>query len=136
MTTPVIPDFIISLFENEIRKIVTQIIESITQELKVDQAKLEDMIQTKLKLSLQIVPENTELVRIQRIKPRKVPPMEDRCMAMIMRNGILSQCHHYKKIDDFCTRHNLCHKYGTMNDDIKELENKFTKKYRACKKIY
>ena len=105
MTTPLIPDFVIGMFENEIRGIIHQVI-GIAAEQGLDQEKLTKLVEKRIGLSLKLVTEDTEVVKIIRVKPRKIPSNNERCTARILKNGILCQCSfHQFEMENVCKKH-------------------------------
>lgn len=136
MTTPCVPDFILNLFQNEIRKINLQMLEKFCKVFNVD---IEDA-KIKLKDQLNIVfePVKNEIVTI--VKKQKEIDPDKRCNARVLRKYEMGQCSR-KKIEDciFCKKHQKMNdagklKYSTIDSpvpkDIKDkLENR--KKYNV-----
>ena len=132
MTTPLIPDFIIDLYENEMRKFAINVIDVIASRKKIDKEELYKIVEKGTGFDLKIVPESTETIKIVKIKPRKLPDAEERCIARTYKNGIYCRCtFHRSKGKDFCKRHNLKPlKFGTIDDpDITPDDKKYHKIY-------
>lgn len=105
MTTPLIPDFVIAMFENEIRGIIQQVI-GIAVEQGAQHDTLTKLVEKRIGMSLKVVTEDKELVKIMRVKPRKVPCIKERCTARIVKNGVLCQCSfHQFEMETVCKKH-------------------------------
>jgi ribosomal protein S17E len=123
MTAPIVPDFILNLFKNEIKKINISILEKFCKEFTInfDEAKI------KLKDSLNIDFDLVNNEKIKVVNKQKELPSEDRCIARLFRKKDMevNQCSRKKKDCDFCKRHEKMNdenrlKYGTINDEIPE----------------
>jgi len=123
MTTPIIPDFILDLFKDEIKKINLVLLEEMCKiyNIDIDDAKLK--LQDSLNINFKL--KNNEKIKI--LKKRKDTPSEERCIARLFRKSelIILQCNCKKKEGDFCKRHLKMEnerrlKYGTINDEIPE----------------
>jgi len=123
MTTPIVPDFILELFKNEIKKINLGLLEEMckTYNIDIDEAK------TKLKDSLNINFDLNKNEKIKIVNKQKELPSEERCIARLFRKKDMEvfQCSRRKKECDFCKKHEKMYdedrlKYGTINDDIPE----------------
>ncbi len=120
MKAPVITDFIINLFKNEIKKINLTIVENLCKiyNIDIDDAKL------KLQDSLNINFELNKNDKLQFITKQKELPVEDRCIArlFVKKNLEITQCSRRKKNCEFCKKHNKMNnegrlKYGTIEDE-------------------
>lgn len=120
MTAPVVPDFILNLFKNEIKKINLTIIENLCKiyNIDIDEAKL------KLQDSLNINFELNKNEKLHFTTKQKELPTEDRCIArlFIKKNIEITQCSRRKKDCDFCKKHKKMNiegrlKYGTINEE-------------------
>ena len=123
MTTPIVPDFILELFKNEIKKINLGLLEEMckTYSIDIEEAK------TKLKDSLNINFDLNKNEKIKIVNKQKELPSEERCIARLFRKKDMEvfQCSRRKKECDFCKKHEKMYdedrlKYGTINDDIPE----------------
>jgi hypothetical protein len=123
MTTPIVPDFILELFKNEIKKINLGLLEEMckTYNIDIEEAK------TKLKDSLNINFDLNKNEKIKIVNKQKELPSEERCIARLFRKKDMEvfQCSRRKKECDFCKKHEKMYdedrlKYGTINDDIPE----------------
>jgi hypothetical protein len=120
MTAPVVPDFILNLFKNEIKKINLTIIENLCKiyNIDIDEAKL------KLQDSLNINFELNKNEKLHFTTKQKELPTEDRCIArlFIKKDIEITQCSRRKKDCDFCKKHKKMNiegrlKYGTINEE-------------------
>lgn len=119
MTTPCIPDFILLLFQNEIKKINLIFLENICKEYNIDFNEAKNKFKD-------INFELTNIEQIKIVKKQKEHPSEIRCIARVYKQKDLEviQCTRRKGIDcNFCKRHNDMYlekrlKYGTINDEI------------------
>jgi hypothetical protein len=118
MTTPLIPDFIVRMFENELRKIIGDIISYVSKEFGIDADILRKQVHRHVGIGIHVVKEDEEVVKIVKLKPRKAPDDVFRCKALIMKNGDVQQCMLQKQTKcDFCKRHRTCpSKYGVIGD--------------------
>jgi hypothetical protein len=92
MTAVAIPDFIMNMYENECRKLVHQVVHIISNRFELNADKVRKCVERELDVKLQLVPECTETVKITRVKPRKLPDDEVRCIARIHRNDAYERC--------------------------------------------
>jgi len=118
MTTPLIPDFVINMFENEIRGIIKQVIDVGVEHFGVDENEFKKRVEKKVGMKLTLVTEDTEIVRILKTKPRKLPADEDRCLARVLKCGMYDRCkfHKHEDNDHVCKKHMKCTKYGLIID--------------------
>lgn len=136
MTTPLVPDFVINMFENELRGIIMTVIDTLSKDFSIDREVAIKKVQRKLGMSLTIVKEDEEVIRIIKAKPRKVPNEHQRCLARVAKNGMLDQCSFQKlSKSDFCKRHACNHaKYGIVGDP--EIELPVQNPHKKYYKIY
>lgn len=121
MTTPVIPEFILQLFSDEIRKILELAVDAIVESTGNDKAAIMKLLEGKRILAPRVVKHEEEVFRIVRQKPRnKLPEDEHRCQARVCKQHIFQQCAFSKKEGDFCKRHHKHLKHGTVNDPLPE----------------
>lgn len=120
MTTPMIPSFILTLFENEIRAIVLKSNLAISEQYNLNISELNALTEEKVGLILKIIPEEFENVTIKKTKPRKIIDPYERCIARLKVDGKFCQC-----TFRFCNDKNLCGKhikmnlkFGTINDPL------------------
>jgi hypothetical protein len=120
MTAPVVPDFVLNLFKNEIKKINLIIIENLCKiyKIDIDDAKL------KLEDSLNMNFELNKNDKLQFTTKQKELPVEDRCIARLFYKKQLevTQCSRRKKNCEFCKKHDKMNiegrlKYGTINEE-------------------
>jgi len=123
MTTPIIPDFILKLFQNEINKININLLINFCKLFKVDLEDAKDKLKNELNISLDI--DKNEKIKI--VKKHKEAPKEERCCARVYRQKELEvgQCprKHADGCGDFCKRHKKMNdegrlKYGTISQAI------------------
>lgn len=136
MTTPIVPDFILGLFQNEINKINLDLLEKVCQIYNINYEEAIERLKNELKVN--IILNKDERIKIIKTRPELDP--NDRCIARCFKRCDLDlvQCslRHYPD-KDFCKRHqnmfdNGTLKFGTINDKIKEKEPK-TKVKRKTK---
>lgn len=111
-----LPDFVIGLFENEIRRVLKEVIDVGVDKFKLSREAYEAAIEQKIGMGLQLVTENEEIVKITRNKPRAIPPDNERCKARILKHGLYCQCM-FRKVSKsmFCARHtNTPSKHGII----------------------
>lgn len=125
MTTLIVPDFVMQLFQKEIVKIIEKTIQTICEMYKLDVENVKKQAGTALNISFELS-RNDKLVIVR--KQNTANP-EERCIARIFNKKDIDvfQCTRRKPKDgcDFCKRHQRMFdegrlKYGTINDDIPE----------------
>ena len=118
MTTSMIPDYVLALYENEIRKVVQKVLKNISEEFNIDIKELEKSAASEV--TLKLISEDFESVTITRKnKVKKLVENEKRCVARIKKNGLYMQCTRESKDDMMCKMHStkkLLH--GTINDPL------------------
>ena len=118
MTTPILPEFVLRLFQNEVSKIVHVEIKKVCELYKLD---YEEVLG---KLG-QVELETTDHpgFRIMK-KNEKVAPKEVRCIARMLHDLEVKQCtRKHCEGSSLCKRHHSMHKdnrlkYGTVNDPL------------------
>lgn len=106
MTTVVIPDFIIHLFENEITGIITKVIDSISEVYDLSPKDLKALASKVIDSPLRIIPEEEEHIKIVRKNARRILEDDARCQGLIKKNGIICRCGFaHNKTSNYCTRH-------------------------------
>lgn len=111
-----IPDYVLTLYENEIRKIVKRVLSRVSDEYKICNQELESKVSDII--SLKLVSEDFETVTITKKNCKQPVPEEDRCIARLKRNGLFSQCkRNHKGSETFlCPLHSKRLPLGTIND--------------------
>lgn len=133
MTSPILPDVILKLFQLEINSIVEIAVKKLCDEYDID---FEEAKQ-KTKINLEVKLDNLHISK--KIDPKH--PVEIRCQARMCRSHGIQQCSRRKKMDDFClihhkSLHNGTLKYGKMTDPIPiELQDNILK-HKKKKNIY
>lgn len=117
MTTPILPEFILKLFQNEVNGIVQKEIQKVCDLYKLDY----DEVIKKLG-HVEINTTDTPGFRIMK-KRETFAPKDERCIARMLHDLEIKQCSKHKKDSEFCGRHFNMHKnnklkYGTINDPI------------------
>jgi hypothetical protein len=117
MTTPIIPEFVLKLFENEINKIVQGEIKRVCNHYALS---YEDV--TKKLGRVSITSTETPGFRLMK-KNEKFAPDEQRCCARMLHDLEVKQCSRSKTQADMCTMHNNMRKnnrlrYGTIHDPL------------------
>jgi hypothetical protein len=119
-----IPDFIIGLYENEIRKVVEKAIEAIVDKFDLDMDIVKKVVEAKIEMSLELVPEETETFKVvKKTSTKQLPSAKNRCVARLAKGD---QCKHEHSCDEskLCIRHARmleeqgCLKFGTVNDQV------------------
>jgi hypothetical protein len=132
MTTPIIPDFIFQLFENEVQEIVFKVLKNICKEYDLDYEEVKKFATIKLYTKLN----NIHISK--KIDPKH--PDDIKCQARMIREMGIKQCCRKKSEGDFCKIHHKCEvnntlKYGRITDPIsKEMQDIINKKHKN--KIY
>jgi hypothetical protein len=117
MTTPIIPEFILKLFQEQVSDIVQKEIKKVCELYKLD---FDEVI---LKLGhVEINTTETPGFRIMK-KRETFAPKEVRCTARMLHDLEIKQCSRHKTKTGLCTKHdemfkNNRLKYGTINDPL------------------
>jgi hypothetical protein len=139
MTTPLIPDFIFSLYQQEVIGIVSKVVKCIAEKFTIEEDKLKTVVQKNVGLTLEIVDDTKEKIRIIRCKPRKVLEENARCIARVKTTeGSYGRCK-FKFMDGcmHCKRHsNKPSKYGNCDDGNDDQYQAVPKIVRRVRKIY
>lgn len=120
MTTPILPEFILSLFENEIKNIIQKTLTIVSNKYDINVKELQSVVEKEMRFKLEL--DSTEDIIIIK-KRQNLPETNERCIARIKKNGILLQCTRKSKHDDKCGFHckpQQTKKYGTIKDDLPE----------------
>lgn len=121
MTTPLVPDFILQLFQDEVHKINSVVVQKMCQMYNID---YDDAV-TKLakEAAIKLTLSNNEKIKL--VKKQKEPDAKQRCHARVFRKKDLEvfQCTRKTPAEGacFCKRHQKMNdegrlKYGTIND--------------------
>lgn len=120
-TTPIIPDFIFELFQNEIKKINMLFLKKICEHYHINFEEAKMYVEKDLKFSLEL--SNMEQIKI--VKKQKLLDPEERCIARVYNNKEMHvyQCTRKKYDCDFCKRHKKMNdkdglKHGTIKDSL------------------
>lgn len=118
MTTPILPEFVLRLFQNEVTKIVHAEVKRVCELYELN---YEEVIQKLGHVEL----ETTEHPGFRIMKKKeKVAPKEVRCIARMLHDLEVKQCtRRHCEDSNLCTRHHNMRannrlKYGTMNDPL------------------
>ena len=128
MTSPIIPDFILKMFEKEVTKINLLIIEKICNHYELDIHDVKQQLSNDLNINFDIINDNIEQIKV--VKKHNSKPDTDNidktslCIARVFIQSDLKviECSRHK-VDgnEFCKLHLKLHqsntlKYGTIND--------------------
>lgn len=125
MTTPVIPDFVMKLFQNEITKINLNLLNNFCKLFKVDVEEAKTKLKTELHVSLDF--DKNEKIKF--VKKHKEADPEVRCCARVFRKKELEvgQCPRRRAdgCGEFCKRHKTMFdegrlKYGMVTEEKPE----------------
>lgn len=98
----VIPDFLMSLLENELRSLQENLLRKVAAAYNLDDKEMIDRFLPPT--PLQIIPDSVKIVR--KPCPRAEVPLEARCKARIWNRGRGGQCTRGAKTEDgLCTHH-------------------------------
>ena len=118
-----IPDFIIGLYENEIRKVVEKAIDAIVDKFGLDADLVRKTVEARIEMSLELVPEETETFKVVKKTPTKsLPDAQNRCIALLSTGCQCTIRHHSCADNRLCARHarlmemDESLKFGTVND--------------------
>ena len=116
-----IPEFILTLFENEIKAIIKKTNLAISVEYNLNVEDLNKFVEDKVGLKLEIIPDEVENFQIKKTKNKVIEP-EKRCIGRLKKNGLFCQCKFKfgENENKLCGKHSKCVvlKYGTINDPV------------------
>lgn len=112
MTTPIIPDFILKLFQGEVDKIVQKEIQKVCELYHLNY----EEVKTKLG-HVELKTTETNGFRIMK-KNETFAPSEIRCMARMLHDLEIKQCSKRRSVGAYCKKHAKHNKYGNINDPI------------------
>lgn len=122
MTSPIIPDFILELFRDEVKKVNLTFLERMCTLYKIDFEEAKNKLAKELKVSFEITTNEKVVI----VKKQKEQDPEIRCIARVYRKKDLEvfQCTR-KKHGEFCGTHQKMFdkgtlKYGTIHEDVPE----------------
>lgn len=122
MTTVMVPDFIINMYEDEVKKVVNQVIVHISERFEINKDEIIEGVEKNLEMKLNVVPDSELKVVITHKKPRAQINQETRCIARLKKGGLFYQCSckRNEAYDMLCTRHGKATslKHGTINDEL------------------
>lgn len=140
MTTPMIPDFIFKLYQEEVLKVVDQAIKAISEHHDIDVSKLKKTVEKHAGISFTIIPDDVEKIRILKLKPRKLPDDSERCISLVKTpEGVITRCKF--RVEDGCDHH-CCKrhgkkpsKYGVIEEAIADHKPNAVKEKKLIKRI-
>jgi len=118
MTTPILPEFVLKLFQDEVNSIVQKEICKVCEHFNLNKKEVFD--------KMGYVEINTTVAPGFRImkKNEKFAPKESRCIARMLHDLEIKQCsYHRQNSSEFCGKHLSMKqsgklKYGTVNDPL------------------
>lgn len=126
MTTPLVPDFIVKLFEKEITAINYKILETICSTYSIDFGQAKETLKNKLNINLDII--TNDICKMKITKKRsygKKTLTENRCIGRVYHilNNDFAQCIRKKQDGcNTCKTHSQRCPYGTIHDPEPELK--------------
>lgn len=137
MTTPVVPDFILTLFQNEINKIAGGILEKVCKLYKLDIDEVKKRLKDEMRIDVSI----SSNERIKVVKTQAVLPPEERCIARVFHRAdlCLIQCsRRHCPNAQFCKRHQKMIDiaplpYGTVKEPVPKTVVNRLKKIKVTK---
>jgi hypothetical protein len=127
MTTPIIPEFIVELFANEIYKINIRMVDIICTKYNLNVDDVKQTLEKELKISLTIDPSKTIIKLIKKNKYGSKTTKENRCQGRVYHkdDNEYVQCSRKKFENTSCCKtHNCKQPYGNINDPEPELKEK------------
>lgn len=137
MTTATVPSLILTLYENEIRKIVKEVVVAVSDEFTLDPIKVALAIEQRLNFKLTVVPDaRGERAKITKavkglndqVKEKKKEKDENKeqCAARLRKRGVFCQCSRYAGYNDgvFCRAHEdkENRRWGRMEDTVPDVK--------------
>ncbi len=145
MTCPLIPDFVLKMFEKEITNINLKIVQKICELYNLDEQDVKEKLAKDININFSIVSEDIEQVKIVKKHTKKNDNKDDLCVARVYipNELFVKQCSRPKCGDDnmFCKLHQRLNqegklKYGTIFEDKPDEISTEKLKLKVKKKIY
>ena len=95
MTTPMIPDYIITLYENEIRKVVRSVLTVVSEDYNLNLKELEAKASNIIRLEL--IPEEFENISITKKKGNIKIDDANRCIARMKKKWNICTMYTYRE---------------------------------------
>ena len=116
MTNPILPEFILQLFQDEIDKIVESKLKQVCELYELDFDEVAEKV-GHVRIDM------TKTPGFKIIKKYEHIPTEDRCIARMFTESEIIQCSKKHKDGELCARHSKMRlentlKYGTINDPL------------------
>lgn len=123
MTTPLVPSFLLKLFEAELHKVNSKIVDRICELYNLNKKEVHEKLGIMMFTEVDI--KDDKKMKIVRITPHKEVPKDNRCIARYYNkdNKEVMQCKKLAKMQCFCMSHyNLSRqdylRYGTIHNPI------------------
>lgn len=145
MTCPIVPEFILKLFEKEISNIVERCVTKICDEYALEQNDVKQMLSREMNIAFDIVNENIEQIKIVKKNNKHEKGSEMLCEARvyIASDLVVKQCSRSKLNDEcrFCKTHQKqadtnTLKWGTIHDPKPDAISTAKLNAKAKRKIY
>jgi hypothetical protein len=145
MTCPIVPEFILKLFEKEISNIVDRCVVKICDEYELDNTEVKKLLAREMNMSFDIVNEDIEQIKIVKKNTKHEKESGACCEARIYIASelIVKQCSRSKLHDNckFCKTHHKQFetnslKWGTIHDPKPDAISTAKLNAKAKRKIY
>jgi hypothetical protein len=121
MTTVTVPSLILALYENEMRKVVKEVIAAVSEEFQLELDRVTLAVTSRLNFHIEPVPDaRSEKIKMKARKKVVVEDMREQCFARIKKQGgAFCQCTRMaaSNNDEFCSAHNGQLKWGRIDED-------------------
>ncbi len=110
MTTVTVPSLILALYENEMRKIVKEVIVAVSEEFQLELDKVTLAVERRLDFNLKPVPDaRGEKVKVKKKEKVVIEDTREQCLARVKKMGMFCQCTRQASTndDEFCKGHIL-----------------------------
>lgn len=136
MTSVILPNYILSLFEKEVNDIVKKAIKKVCDEYDIDFNDAQKLVD----VNLQVKNDNIRIIKKNILNKNPHPP-EIRCLARMLHEVEIKQCSRRKDKCDFCGTHqkmfkNGTLKYGKITDPVPLALNDKVLSYKEKRKLY
>ena len=137
MTTATVPSLILTLYENEIRKMIKEVVIAVSDEFTLDPAKVTLAIEQRLNFKLKVVPDaRGERTKVNKAikglndeakeKKKEKDETKEQCTARLRKRGVFCQCSRYAGFNDgvFCKAHEEKEnrRWGRMDDPVPDVK--------------
>lgn len=115
MTTVTVSKFVLGLYEDEMRRVIDDVLDALVEKLHIDKDDAQKAIESKLAFSLTMAPPSeTFVVKRRKRREKKVKPEKEQCVALTNKKN---RCTRFATLgSDMCNAHCMNCKFGRIDD--------------------